>query len=106
MTKRTWLVTGSSRGFGRALAEAVLDAGDNLVATARNPAALSGIADGRAGQLVIQQLDVTDSVQAEAAVEVARKRFGRLDILVLQLRINPFSSMTTGGDRLVYSPPS
>jgi NAD(P)-dependent dehydrogenase (short-subunit alcohol dehydrogenase family) len=33
---RTWLVTGGSRGFGRALCEGVLDAGDNLVATARD----------------------------------------------------------------------
>lgn len=40
---RTWLITGCSRGFGRALAEAVLDAGDNLLATARYPATLEGL---------------------------------------------------------------
>ena len=37
---KTWLITGSSRGLGRALAEAVLNAGDNLVATARNTSGL------------------------------------------------------------------
>ena len=42
---KTWLITGSSRGLGRALAEAVLAAGDNLVATARNTSGLEDLAD-------------------------------------------------------------
>ena len=37
---RTWLITGASRGLGRAFAEAALDDGDSVVATARTPAAL------------------------------------------------------------------
>jgi len=79
---KTWLVTGSSRGFGRALAKAVLDAGDNLVATARDVAALDGIGDGRPGALLAATLDVTDEKQAEAAVAASIDRFGSLDILV------------------------
>ena len=43
-TPRRWLITGASTGFGRALAEAVLAAGDAVVATARNPAALADLA--------------------------------------------------------------
>lgn len=81
MTK-TWLVTGSSRGFGRALAQAVLGSGDNLVATARNVDALQGIGDDRPGSLLTMPLDVTDDEQAKAAVHAAVTRFGSLDVLV------------------------
>ena len=79
---RSWLVTGSSRGFGRALCEVVLDAGDNLLATARNPAQLIGLGDGRPGRLVTAPLDVTDEALARDAVETAISEFGALDVLV------------------------
>jgi len=80
--RRTWLVTGCSRGFGRALAEAILDAGDNLLATARDPGMLDGMAAGKSGRLVTAPLDVTDETQAAAAVNAAIAAFGSLDILV------------------------
>ena len=57
---KTWLVTGSSRGLGRALAEAVLDAGDNLVATARNTDGLEDLVERYATQVILRSLDVTD----------------------------------------------
>jgi len=79
---RTWLVTGCSRGFGRALAEAVLGAGDNLLATARDPAMLEGLGIGRPGRLATAPLDVTDEGQAAAAVQAAIDAFGSLDVLV------------------------
>ncbi|MBO9623167.1 MAG: SDR family NAD(P)-dependent oxidoreductase [Sphingomonas sp.] len=79
---RTWLVTGSSRGFGRALCEAILDAGDNLLATARDPQQLLGLGDGRPGQLATARLDVTNEEEAHAAVAAAIARFGALDVLV------------------------
>ena len=79
---RTWLVTGGSRGFGRALCEAILDAGDNLLATARDPTQLTGLGDGRPGRLVTAPLDVTDETQAQDAVAAAVAEFGSLDILV------------------------
>ncbi|WP_066826186.1 oxidoreductase [Sphingomonas mali] len=79
---RTWLVTGSSRGFGRALCEAILDAGDSLLATARDPAQLIGLGDGRPGRLVTAPLDVTDEAQAQDAVATAIAEFGALDVLV------------------------
>jgi NAD(P)-dependent dehydrogenase (short-subunit alcohol dehydrogenase family) len=82
MRKNTWLITGSSRGFGRALAEAVLDAGHNLVATARNPESLQRIGEGRPGALLTVPLDVTNEAQADAAIASAVDRFGKLDILV------------------------
>jgi NAD(P)-dependent dehydrogenase (short-subunit alcohol dehydrogenase family) len=78
---KIWLITGSSRGLGRALAEAVLDVGDNLVATARNTSALEDLSDRYAAQVILRSLDVTDFASAEAAVNAAVERFGRLDVV-------------------------
>jgi NAD(P)-dependent dehydrogenase (short-subunit alcohol dehydrogenase family) len=79
---RTWLVTGCSRGFGRSLAEAILDAGGNLLATARDLASLKGLGVGRSGRLATAPLDVTDEAQAAAAIDTAIAAFGSLDVLV------------------------
>ncbi|AHG46285.1 oxidoreductase [Rhizobium leguminosarum bv. trifolii CB782] len=79
---KVWLITGSSRGLGRALAEAVLASGDNLVATARDPAQLADLSERYGGQVLTLALDVTDAAAAAAAVEAGVKRFGRIDVLV------------------------
>jgi NAD(P)-dependent dehydrogenase (short-subunit alcohol dehydrogenase family) len=79
---QVWLITGSSRGIGRALAEAVLAAGHNLVATARNPAQLRDLAERYGDLLRCVALDVTDADAATRAVDVAVATFGRLDVLV------------------------
>jgi NAD(P)-dependent dehydrogenase (short-subunit alcohol dehydrogenase family) len=77
-----WLITGSSRGLGRALGEAVLAAGHRLVATARNPERLSDLV-GRFGERVRAiALDVTDAGAAVHAVRTALDHFGQLDVLV------------------------
>ncbi|MBV9949239.1 MAG: SDR family NAD(P)-dependent oxidoreductase, partial [Myxococcales bacterium] len=75
-----WLVTGCSRGLGRALAEAVLAAGHHLVATARDPCALGFLPPS--ARLRTVALDVTDPAAARAAVAGATAAFGRLDVLV------------------------
>jgi NAD(P)-dependent dehydrogenase (short-subunit alcohol dehydrogenase family) len=79
---QTWLITGSSRGLGRALAEAVLARGDQLVATARRPEQLADLADRYGERVRTVALDVTDRAQADAAVQAAVAAFGRLDVLV------------------------
>ncbi|ANL35208.1 oxidoreductase [Rhizobium phaseoli] len=79
---RVWLITGSSRGLGRALAEAVLASGDSLVATARDPLQLADLSQRYGGQVLTLALDVTDEAAAAAAVEAGVKRFGRIDVLV------------------------
>lgn len=79
---QVWLITGSSRGLGRALAEAVLAKGHNLVATARNPAQLDDIKQRYPSSVLAISLDVTDEQSAEQAVKAAVERFGRLDVLV------------------------
>jgi NAD(P)-dependent dehydrogenase (short-subunit alcohol dehydrogenase family) len=79
---RVWLITGSSRGLGRALAEAVLEAGESLVATARKPEQLSDLVKRYGGRARAIALDVTDERAAAAAVDAAVEAFGRLDVLV------------------------
>src|SRR3954467_1883902 len=78
-----WLITGSARGLGRAIAEAVLAAGDKLIATARNPQQLSDLVEHYGDDHVrAVALDVTDERAAIAAVQLAVDAFGRLDVLV------------------------
>jgi NAD(P)-dependent dehydrogenase (short-subunit alcohol dehydrogenase family) len=78
---RTWLVTGSSRGFGREIAEAALKRGDRVLATARNPDQLDALA--AYGDAVVPfALDVTDSAGARSAVNAAIRSFGSLDVVV------------------------
>lgn len=79
---KTWLVTGSARGLGRHIAEAVLAAGDNLVAAARDPSRLADLQKRYGERIRTAALDVTDAAAAEAAVRVAIEAFGRLDVLV------------------------
>ena len=55
-----WLITGSARGLGRAIAEAVLAAGDQLIATARNPQQLSDLVERYGDHVRAVALDVTD----------------------------------------------
>ena len=81
MTK-VWFITGSSRGLGRSLAEAVLEKGHNVVATARNTDQLEDLVSKYPGQVLPLKLDVNDAVQIKASVEKTIKHFGRIDILV------------------------
>ena len=79
---QVWLITGSSRGLGRALAEATLVAGHRLVATARDPARLADLVERYPDQIRPFALDVTDPHAACDAVSAAIESFGRLDVLV------------------------
>ncbi|MCE8510955.1 SDR family oxidoreductase [Ruegeria pomeroyi] len=80
--KKTWLVTGTSSGFGRQLAEQILARGDNLVATTRRDGALDDLAARFAPQLHVVHLDVTDTPAIRATVQEALARFGRIDVCV------------------------
>jgi len=79
---KVWLITGCSRGLGRALAEAVLVSGHKLVATARNPAQLTDLIERFGDQVRAIALDVTNAHAAENAIKTAVDAFGRLDVLV------------------------
>ena len=79
---QVWLITGSSRGLGRALADAVLAAGHKLLATARDPSQLTDVAERFGHHVRVFALDVTDFSAAQRAVAAAVETFGRLDVLV------------------------
>ena len=79
---KTWLITGSANGLGRTLAEAVLDSGDKLVATARNPDRLKDLEQKYGERIELAALDVTDAAAARSAVQLALDAFGGLDVLV------------------------
>jgi NAD(P)-dependent dehydrogenase (short-subunit alcohol dehydrogenase family) len=75
-------VTGATSGFGEAIGKAVLDRGDRLVATGRDPEALQDLVGGRPQQALALRLDVTDAAAAREAVDAAVSRFGRVDVVV------------------------
>lgn len=81
-TQLTWFVTGSSRGFGRALVRAALEAGDSVAATARRPEQLAHLAAEFGDRIAPIALDVTDPEATRTALAQARERFGRIDVLV------------------------
>ena len=80
-SKKVWLITGAGRGMGVDIAKAALAAGHDVVATGRNPEKVRN-ATGDHDNLLVVQLDVTSPADAEAAVETAVQRFGRIDVLV------------------------
>ena len=80
--RKTWLITGSSRGFGWELAQAVLDSGDTVLATARRPDQLDELVRKHGDRVRTFALDVTDAAAARAAVQAAADEFGSLDVVV------------------------
>lgn len=79
---KVWFVTGSSRGLGRAIAEAALSAGDRVVATARRPAQLEDLVTRYGDRVLPVALDVTSDENIEAAVQRGLDAFGRYDVVV------------------------
>jgi NAD(P)-dependent dehydrogenase (short-subunit alcohol dehydrogenase family) len=79
--KKVWFITGAGRGMGVDIAKAALAAGHAVVATGRNTDAVAD-AVGQADDLLVVELDITSLASAEAAVQAAVDRFGRIDVLV------------------------
>ena len=79
--KKVWFITGAGRGMGVDFTKAALAAGNAVVATGRNTDAVSE-AVGQADDLLIVKLDVTSPADAQAAVQAAIERFGRIDVLL------------------------
>ena len=78
----TWMITGCSKGLGRALAEQVLKMGSNVVVTARDMASVKDLVTQYPQSALAVSLDVTDAAQIIAAVTATRERFGGIDVLV------------------------
>lgn len=79
---KVWLVTGANSGFGRAITEAAVAAGDVVVAAARRTSTLDDVVAAHPDQVEAVPLDVTDGAAIEAAVRDVVARHGRIDVLV------------------------
>lgn len=79
---KVWFITGASRGFGRVWAEAALERGDKVAATARNVASLAVLKEKYGNSVLTLELDVTNHGQAATAVAKAHDHFGRLDVVL------------------------
>lgn len=82
MAQKVWFITGSSRGFGLEWAQAALERGDRVVATARNVDSLNDLTDKYGNSVLPLALDVTDRDAVFASVAQAHGHFGRLDVVV------------------------
>ena len=79
---KVWFITGASRGFGRIWAEAALERGDKVAATARSLASIAALREKYGTNVLTLALDVTSPEQVKTAVEQAHAHFGRLDIIL------------------------
>jgi NAD(P)-dependent dehydrogenase (short-subunit alcohol dehydrogenase family) len=80
--KRVWFISGVSTGLGRTLAEAVLEKGDYVAGTLRQPAQMPAFQALNPERALALHMDVTQPAQVEAAVQQAMKHFGHIDVLV------------------------
>lgn len=78
----TWFITGAAKGLGREWAEAALERGDHVIATARDVSALEPLTSKYGDAMLALPLDVTDRPAVRDAVDRAVERFGRLDVVV------------------------
>ena len=80
--KKVWFITGAGRGMGVDIAKAALAAGNAVVATGRRPEAVEQALGTAQDDLLVVKLDITSPADAQAAVQAAVERFGRIDVLV------------------------
>ncbi|HEV7380382.1 MAG TPA: oxidoreductase [Dyadobacter sp.] len=95
---RTILITGASRGFGKLWAEALLQRGDQVAATARDVSTLKDLTDQYGKQILAVELDVTDSQQVTKVVSQVKEHFGTIDVLINNAGYGLFGTVeeTTG----------
>ena len=96
--EQIWFVTGSSRGLGRALIHAIIEAGDRVAATARKPTQLDDLVADYGDRLQPIALDVTDARAADSAIAEAHRHFGRLDVIVNNAGYANVSPIETSDD--------
>ena len=90
---KTIFITGASRGFGKLWAEALLQRGDKVVATARNLSALDDLVNKYGSNILPLQLDVNDRAADFAAISKAKEHFGSIDVLINNAGYGLFGSI-------------
>jgi NAD(P)-dependent dehydrogenase (short-subunit alcohol dehydrogenase family) len=99
--KKTWFITGASRGFGRIWAEAALKRGDQVTATARRLADVIGLKQQFGDAVLPLALDVTHPEEVQKVVEQAFAHFGRLDVLVNNAGTSLFAATEEASDEQI-----
>jgi len=99
--KKTWFITGASRGFGRIWAEAALKRGDQVTATARKLSDVADLAERFGDAALPLALDVTDPEQVRQTVPQAYAHFGRLDVLVNNAGTSLFGATEEASDEQI-----
>lgn len=101
--KKTWFITGASRGFGRIWAEAALKRGDQVTATARKLADVADLRERFGDAVLPLALDVTNSEQVRRVVQQAYEHFGSLDVLVNNAGTSLFAATEEASDEQIRS---
>ena len=99
--KNVWLITGCSTGFGRALAQELLENGYRVAITARNIDQVKDLADAYPETAIALTLDVTNPSQIKEAVDATITRFGQIDVLVNNAGIGYFAAIEESEDEEV-----
>ncbi len=90
---KTALITGSSKGIGRAIAERMAEHGANVVVSSRKAAACEAVAAGireRGGEASVIAANIGHKEQLQALVDQTVARYGGVDILVCNAAVNPY----------------
>ncbi|MGE6699087.1 SDR family oxidoreductase [Hyphomonas sp. NPDC076900] len=101
LTGKTAIITGSSRGIGRAIAEAMADQGARVVISSRKPGPCEEVAaeinkkhgDGTA---IAIPANISSKEELQALVDETTKTFGKVDILVCNAASNPYYGPMAG----------
>lgn len=80
--KKTVIITGASRGFGRIWTEAFLKRGDNVIATSRNIDNLQALTAQYGDSILALQLDITSKQNCIDVVNASKQKFGKIDVLI------------------------
>ena len=98
---KTWLITGASSGLGRGLAERLLERGDRVWATVRQPAVLNDLQARYGEHLRVDTLDLTDVAAVRGAVDRAFHGFGRIDVVASNAGYGVFGAAEEADDAMV-----
>ncbi len=95
---KTAIVTGASRGIGKAIAKSFVEAGAQVMLTSRKLDGLQAAAKEMDGETEVFAANAGEIDQAQACIDATMKRFGKIDILVNNAATNPYYGQTLGVD--------
>jgi NAD(P)-dependent dehydrogenase (short-subunit alcohol dehydrogenase family) len=101
INQKVWFITGCSSGLGKALANRVLKSGANVVVTGRKLADINHFATEFPNQVLVMNVDVTNTQQIRSAVDAAKNKFGHIDVLVNNAGIGIFGAIEEIPDKEV-----